>query len=89
MKCPSCQYAGVRHTVMLSSGGATKTVEVDESAPAAVNDNPIEDGNTIAGLMDGNMDSDIKWKVQYEDSLIQPIREVIDINMGEYASGNR
>ena len=35
------------------------------------------------------MDSDIKWKVQYEDSLIQPIREVIDINTGEYASGNR
>ena len=53
------------------------------------NDNPIEDGNTIAGITDGNMNSDIKWKVQYEDSLIQPIREVIDINMGEYASGNR
>ena len=53
------------------------------------NDNPIEDGNTIAGITDGNMDSDIKWKVQYEDSLIQPIREVIDINTGEYASGNR
>jgi len=27
--------------------------------------------------------------VQYESSLIQPVREVIDINMGEYASGNR
>lgn len=53
------------------------------------NDNPIEDGNTIAGLTDGTMDYDVKWKIQYEDSLIQPIREVIDINMGEYASGNR
>ena len=53
------------------------------------NDNPIEDGNTIAGITDGNMNSDIKWKVQYENSLIQPIREVIDINTGEYASGNR
>ena len=35
------------------------------------------------------MSSDIQWKVQYEDSLIQPVREVLDINMGEYASGTR
>lgn len=53
------------------------------------NDNPIEDGNTIAGLLDGQMDQTIKWKMQYEESLIQPIREVIDIHMGEFASGSR
>lgn len=53
------------------------------------NDNPIADGNTIAGLTGDKMNPDIKWEVQYEDSLIQPIREVIDINTGEYASGNR
>ncbi|WP_278606929.1 hypothetical protein [Veillonella parvula] len=35
------------------------------------------------------MNQDIQWKVQYEDSLIQPVREVLDINMGEYASGTR
>lgn len=35
------------------------------------------------------MNQDIQWKVQYEDSLIQPIREVLDINMGEYAAGTR
>lgn len=52
-------------------------------------DNPIDDGQTIAGLEDGDMNPDIKWAVQYEDSLIQPVRAVIDINMGEYASGTR
>ena len=35
------------------------------------------------------MNPDIKWAVQYEDSLIQPVRTVIDINMGEYAAGTR
>ena len=38
-------------------------------------DNPIGDGQTIAGLENGDMNPDIKWKVQYEDSLIQPIRD--------------
>ena len=52
-------------------------------------DNPIDDGQTIAGLENGDMSPDIKWKVQYEDSLIEPVRTVIDINMGEYASGTR
>ena len=52
-------------------------------------DNPIDDGQTIAGLENGDLNPDIKWKVQYEDSLIQPVRTVIDINLGEYASGTR
>ena len=52
-------------------------------------DNPIDDGQTIAGLENGDLSPDIKWVVQYEDSLIQPVRAVIDINMGEYASGTR
>lgn len=52
-------------------------------------DNPIADGETIAGLENGDMSPDIQWKIQYEDSLIQPVREVLDINMGEYASGTR
>ena len=54
-----------------------------------VNDNPIGDGETIAGQENGELNSNIQWKVQYEDSLIQPVRAVIDINMGEYASGTR
>ena len=52
-------------------------------------DNPIGDGETIAGLQNGEMNQDIQWKVQYEDSLSHPVREVLDINMGEYASGTR
>ena len=43
----------------------------------------------IAGLENGDMNPDIKWAVQYEDSLIQPVRTVIEINRGEYASGTR
>ena len=52
-------------------------------------DNPIENGDTIDGLLNGQMSQEVQWTVQYEDSLIQPVRTVIDINMGKYASGNR
>ena len=53
------------------------------------NDNPIEDDETIDGIKDGNMSREIQWRCQYEDSLLQPSRAVLDINMGEYAAGNR
>ena len=53
------------------------------------NDNPIKPGDHVDGLKDGMMSRDVQWNVQYENSLIQPIREVIDINTGEYASGKR
>ena len=53
------------------------------------NNNPIKNGDHIDGLVDGKMSQDVQWNVQYENSLIQPIREVIDINMREYAVGNR
>lgn len=53
------------------------------------NNNPIQNGDHIDGIVDGKMSQDIQWNVQYENSLIQPIREVIDINMREYAAGNR
>ena len=53
------------------------------------NDNPIKDGDHIDGLADGRMCQDVQWNMQYEMSLIQPVREVIDVNMGEYASGGR
>lgn len=53
------------------------------------NNNPIKNGDHIDGLVDGKMSQDVQWNVQYENSLIQPIREVIDINMREYAAGNR
>lgn len=53
------------------------------------NDDPIKDNDTIDGWADGRISQDIQWKCQYEDSLIQPFRGVLDINMGEYASGKR
>ena len=53
------------------------------------NNNPVKSGDTIDGISGDVMSSDIKWKLQYEDSLIQPVREVIDVNMSRYASGVR
>lgn len=53
------------------------------------NDNPIEEDDTIDGVKDGTMSREVQWKCQYEDALIQPPRMVLDINMGEYAAGNR
>ena len=53
------------------------------------NDNPIQNGETIDGVAEGQMSQEIRWKCQYEDALIQPPREVLDIHMGQYASGGR
>lgn len=53
------------------------------------NDCPIKNGDIIDGIKDGEISRDVQWKCQYEKSLIQPLREVIDINMGEFASGTR
>lgn len=48
------------------------------------NDAPIKSGHTIEGFS-----PDKRWKCQYECSLIQPSRDVLDIEMGEFASGDR
>lgn len=53
------------------------------------NENPIKSDDHIDGIKDGQMSREVQWNVQYESSLIQPVREVIDVNMGEYASGIR
>jgi hypothetical protein len=47
------------------------------------NNVPIKSGNTIEG------EQGIPWKCQYERSLIQPARDVLDIAAGSFASGNR
>lgn len=52
-------------------------------------DDPIQDGETIAGLNGQKMDAEIRWECQHESALIQPEREVMDICPGEYASGGR
>ena len=53
-----------------------------------INDNPIETGNTIDGIPDGSAQPE-RWICRYEESLIQPVREVLDIDTGAYAAGNR
>jgi len=53
------------------------------------NRNPIRDFETIDGIVDGRMEEKIRWKCHYENSLVQPAREVLDIYMNEYASGIR
>ena len=53
------------------------------------NDNPIENGESIDGILNGRMCQDIRWYCRYEDALIQPVRTVLDVEMGEYASGQR
>ena len=30
-----------------------------------------------------------QWKVQYEDTIIPPLRTVLDVNCGEFAGGGR
>ncbi|MDF2660638.1 MAG: hypothetical protein K0Q94_3429 [Paenibacillus sp.] len=50
---------------------------------------PVQDGETIAGLRDGEMVQDVYWTCQYEMSLIQPSRDVMDVCPGEYAAGGR
>lgn len=53
------------------------------------NENPIKSGDPIDGIKDGMMSREVMWKCQYEEALIQPVREVIDICMNEYVSGGR
>ncbi len=52
---------------------------------------PFKSGDTVDAicLADGSMDTHTQWKVQYENALIQPVREVLDICMNEYAAGTR
>ena len=53
------------------------------------NDNPINDGETVDGVVDGGMSREVRWTCRYEDALIQPPRMVLDVCMGDYAAGNR
>jgi hypothetical protein len=45
----------------------------------------IESGQTVAGT-----EPDSKWRCQYENSLLEPNRGVLDLDPGElYAAGKR
>ncbi len=54
------------------------------------NEYPVKSGDTIDGIgADGNIAQDIQWRAQYENSLIQPVRTVLDINCAQFAAGTR
>lgn len=53
------------------------------------NDCPIKSGDPIDGLMEGQISRQVQWQCRFEDALIQPARQVIDIHTGEYAAGRR
>lgn len=54
------------------------------------NDFPIEDGDRLDGIgADGNISESVQWRGSYENSLIQPLRHVLDVNCGEHAAGSR
>lgn len=53
------------------------------------NDQPIKNGDTVDGLLNGSININVQWKCHYEDALVQPARPVIDICAGEFASGGR
>lgn len=53
-------------------------------------DTLIKDGDTIDGMNDqGQMTPDVQWICRYEDSIVEPLRPVLDINTGKYAAGDR
>lgn len=54
-----------------------------------LNDNSFESGETVDGIENGKLSREVQWKCQYEEALIQPQREVLDVCMGEYAAGGR
>ncbi len=54
------------------------------------NEFPIKGGDTVDSIDEnGNMQWEPQWRSQYEDSIIQPVRTVLDINCGEFAAGSR
>ena len=54
------------------------------------NDFPIKGGDTVDSIDEnGQMQWEPQWKAHYEDSLIQPVRVVLDVNCGQYAAGKR
>ncbi len=50
----------------------------------------IKDGDTIDGIDDnGMMNPKVQWTCRYEDSLVEPLRPVLDVAAGKYAAGDR
>lgn len=52
------------------------------------NGNVIKDGDTIDGMINGEITEKVSWKCRYAEALIGPKRPVIDVHMNEYAVRN-
>ena len=48
----------------------------------------INDEDTIDGIRDGEMSSEVQWKCGFADSLIVPPRPVINVEAGEFYAGS-
>lgn len=65
--------------------GAMARVLYDTAAYVFENGDVIEDGHTVAGV-----GGDEHWRCQHEDALVEPRREVLDIDPGDpFAAGGR
>lgn len=53
------------------------------------NDQPMKNGDTIDGVVDGHLAQDIQWPCHFEDAMVEPMRAVLDVYMNEYAAGDR
>jgi len=54
------------------------------------NDCPIQDGDNVDGFgTDHEYHDDIQWTCQYEDSILEPKRPVLDVRTGANAAGDR
>lgn len=51
------------------------------------NNSPVKSGDMIDGLEDGHMSQAVQWTCQYEESIAEPRRSVLDIAPGAYAAG--
>lgn len=53
------------------------------------NDCPMQDGDSIDGILDGQIAPQVQWPCRFEAALVAPERAVMDVCMGEYAAGGR
>lgn len=84
LELPDVQYhfKGLDPNAVVNHAYNILSYTYDENAP-------FEDGDVVDGLVDGVMSREVMWKVRYEDSLIQPLRPVLDVHTGEHAAGSR
>lgn len=90
VKCSALATVARQRSVILAAISLPSTPDIIISRlPQLASGNEIESGETVDGIRDGRMDRSVQWICQHENALIQPNRPVLDINMGEYASGGR